>query len=806
VHAKELIDINLDGATRRQRLLRRLLRVGVPVGCVFFMIAAILTIAAYGYYSNRRDALVLSDTLLETLGGRIAEEVQDYLAPAQEAVNLVSNILSNPSIGITDHSALEPLGVQLLRTSPQLANFIIAPANGDFIMPKKMPDGSIDTKIIERTPEATRVTWIRRNKQGKVVGEETSIDDSYDARQRPWYRGAVKAHGLYWSDVYIFFTDQTPGVTASMPVYDADGQFRGVLGADIKLVRLSNFLAGLEVGRNGRAMIIDGQGQLVAYPDVKHMIKRVDGVLKLMKLDELDDPVLTRAFNRFQVDGPGSRKLLVDGRHYLNAVISLPPTVGRNWSVMMVVAEDDFIGFVRKNFRTILLMTSVIVVLASILAGLLVFQGMRADRIAQQLLDHKQELEAQSRAFSELASRAVVFDPDNTEALGEITEIVTTAVAVRRSSVWHFAAGGKQLVCDDCYDRESKGHTRGTIFERNEFPKLFEVLQKGEEIISSDVAADAELPQLYQVYLQPLDCRSLLAVPVVHHGQTAATIWFEHEGKARSWELSEISFARAIAGMLALRFSVDQREFPLPGPPQAVAGSGENSDMGKKQPEKPVIPARHVPREAHQAGRNRPGLLSDLLADRGYARPGLEADVFVDVSVLVLRFTEPFSLAQRFDEDAGTTAFDEIIAHFEQLVDSQRLDYGRVLNDQLVCAAGLGDNSKAHTRIIADVALSMQEHCTRLFADLDKPMAFRIGIDRGAVIGSLLGRQRKFYNIWGDAVDGAVKMADTGIVGAIHAGEAVYRRLQADFVFTVRGRYYLKNVGEVSTYLLTGRI
>ncbi len=49
-------------------------------------------------------------------------------------------------------------------------------------------------------------------------------------------------------------------------------------------------------------------------------------------------------------------------------------------------------------------------------------------------------------------------------------------------------------------------------------------------------------------------------------------------------------------------------------------------------------------------------------------------------------------------------------------------------------------------------------------------------------------------------------MADTGIVGAIHAGEAVYRRLQADFVFTVRGRYYLKNVGEVSTYLLTGRI
>jgi adenylate cyclase len=102
--------------------------------------------------------------------------------------------------------------------------------------------------------------------------------------------------------------------------------------------------------------------------------------------------------------------------------------------------------------------------------------------------------------------------------------------------------------------------------------------------------------------------------------------------------------------------------------------------------------------------------------------------------------------------------------------------------------------------------LSLQDYCTHLFADLDKRMAFRIGIDRGAVIGSRLGRRQRPYNIWGDAVGVALKMADSGVSGGIHVSEAAYRLLRKSFVFKVRGNFYLKDIGEISTYILTGRI
>jgi hypothetical protein len=162
-----------------------------------------------------------------------------------------------------------------------------------------------------------------------------------------------------------------------MPVYDPDKKLRGVLGVDIKLAEVSAFLAGLTIGRHGQALIIDKQGRLVAYPEMDRMLKEVAGKLQPVMLNELGDPVLDRAFNRFQIEGHGNRDLMVDNRRYLNTVSSLKSTVGRDWSVMIIVPEDDFVGFVGKNYRTILMMTGVIVILASLLAGLLVFQGLK---------------------------------------------------------------------------------------------------------------------------------------------------------------------------------------------------------------------------------------------------------------------------------------------------------------------------------------------------------------------------------------------------------------------------------------------
>ncbi len=815
MQSEELVDINMDFHTRRQRLKGRLLRVVIPLGCVFLIIAAIVTVTMVNYHHNRRDTLALSQDMLDALDRRIHSAVHAYLMPASNLVRIGAETTRShlDQIWSTNRT---PVGIEVLKTYPQLSGFYGADQQGNFVMHRQNPDGSIDTKVIKRQPSNVKVTWIRRDAKGHVIRKEISGDDGYDPRTRPWYKGAVETRRLYWSDVYIFFTDKVPGLTVSYPLYSQNDQLLAVFGIDIKLEKISTFLANLKIGRNGRAMIIEDDGVLVAYPELDRAFRRTGNTLETVMLDELNDPVLTRAFNRFKIDGHGKRTLVVDDRRYLNTVSSLKSSFGRDWSVMIIVAEEDFIGFLRVNLRKVLWMTGVIVIITGILAVLLVYQGLRADSNARLVLERKQELEARSRAFSELASKTALWDPEDIESLEALTKIVSDTMAVRRASVWGYYEDERILKCEDSFDRGTNGHTRGTVLKLDDYPQLFEDLIKGQDIIIADAAVDPRTSELHRVYLGPLGSTSLLAIPVISDGKLAGAMWFEHEEAIRKWDSEDISFAQAIAGMLALRLSATGGPEEVVDPDKSVDRAADLNDRISATQSVSTISAvdktdsdesvRPEPTGKLPKGKGRKLSFSERLLERGLAPGSIKADVYDNVTVLVLRFTDPLALAEYFGGDNPTTAVDHLICHFEDLYDDHGVDYWKIISDQIVCATGLEDNSNRPVDAIADLALSFQDKCSHLFADLDKPMEFKIGIDTGGIIGSTVGRRQKSYNIWGEAVSTASMMADNGVTGGIQVSETAYRRLQQNYLFRVRGHYYLQDIGEISTYLLTGRI
>jgi GAF domain-containing protein/class 3 adenylate cyclase len=789
-----------------------------PIGFVVIMLGALLAIIAFSYYSNRREALALSDEVLGAIERRIAGELEAFVTPIEDTVRLTADFLENTSFDIRNRDLLEPLAFRVLANLSQVANFIVADPKGNFLMIARQPDGSLHTKIIERSTGAPKTTWIRRDSEGNVVDERISVDDSYDPRNRPWYTGAVSREEPSWTDFYVFFTSQTHGATISLPILGKNDERLGVFGLDIELKEVSAFLETLKIGQNGEAIIIDEEGYIVAHPEIKKMVKKEGDVYKPILVKELENPVLTRAYNRFRIDGHGHRDLIVDGRRYLSTAFLLPQRTGLDLSVFVFVPEDDFIGFVSRNNRTILLMSSGIVILAAIMAGLLAFQGLRAERSAQQVLDRQHELEAQSRAFSELSSKAAVFDAEDTESFEQLTEIVTGAVNLRRSSLWIFDDGGQSLKCIDSYDLESYGHTKGTLLGRSDFAPLFDLLQNGEEINAGDAETDDRLAELYRVYMRPLGCESLLAVPIRYHGQTVGALWFEQERQHREWLAEEISFAHAVADMLALRLSVDQkciRAFTQSEEDIETEQKSVDPSLGPAPAAGDMRPERHsvAPDTAHKRtnldstdGTSHFTSFFDRLTTSGIDPDQNAADIFADTTVLALRFTNSISLAHRIADRQSTTTFDLMAGYLEEQAASQGIEYMKIMGEEIICAAGMDPDSKDHASRIADLALNLQNRYTGLFTSLNTPMEFRIGIDTGAVMGSSVGRQQKTYNIWGESVRFASKMAESGIAGGIHVSQTTYKRLRTTYLFQVRGRYYLPNIGETSTYLLTGRI
>ena len=82
------------------------------------------------------------------------------------------------------------------------------------------------------------------------------------------------------------------------------------------------------------------------------------------------------------------------------------------------------------------------------------------------------------------------------------------------------------------------------------------------------------------------------------------------------------------------------------------------------------------------------------------------------------------------------------------------------------------------------------------------PLALRVGLHVGPVIGGVIGRERPTYDYWGDTLNIASRLETTGEPGRVHCSEAVYWRLRGEWPFEERGPMELKGYATVETYNL----
>jgi len=509
-----VVDINVDPLDAVRRRRRALLRIGVPIGGVALMIGAILLIALHSYRANRDGALALSNHLLATLEQRIATEISGYLAPASRAVRILRDTLRNGAFGNRLPLA-ETVSDSLLREIPQIANLYAADEDGNFVLVRRGEAGGTDVKVIENLPGSRRVTWIHRNSAGEEIGREDDPTDTYDPRTRPWYIGARESDDLFWSEVYIFFTQRVPGITVSARHRDAQGRLR---------------LFGVA-------------------PGGLTMAREVNGEPAAPRIDEVGDDVLTHAYDRFRIEATGHRAIEIGGRTYISAVMPITGA-GRDWLTLIVAPENDFVGFVEINNRRALLMSLAIVLVAAALALLLVRQGLRADRNARQLLERQSAIARQSNAFSSLASDVSLFDPAHGLPSRTLTETLAEVTGARGASIWRLADSGWILRCEDSFDRETAGHLDGLELHHGELPALFASLSAGDEIEVADVARDRRTAGLGRV-LTAFGTKSLLSVAVRRGDQVVGAIWVEDAPRTPG----NRDFVRAVANMVAVRLA-----------------------------------------------------------------------------------------------------------------------------------------------------------------------------------------------------------------------------------------------------------
>jgi len=801
----EIVDLEAAAAETPRQRWRRVMRFGIPLLGVVLIVAAIAATAAYDYRTDRRDVLALSQDVISTLDDRIRSQVEYAFRLVNSSVNTAA-AMPEELFEDSPWSSMEELMLQFLKARAEYAQVYFGRPNGDFLMVTRQEDGALDTKLIDHAEGRRRTTWIKRDLEGNVIAREEDPTDTYDPRLRPWYDAALSSEGAYWTDVYVFFEKQQPGITAARASFTSDGRVAAVFGFDILLNALSEFLSELRVGTNGIAMIIDGEGRLVAYPDPEKVVRQNNETLTRSRLDELNDALLSEVFDRVRIAGPGRSIMEVDGERYIVSASPLSGTIGRDWTLLFVIPENDFVGFVTANNRNAVLMSLGIIVLAIGLASLLAYQGLVSDRNARAVERRQHALEEQSGAFAELASMATLFDPEDLKSVQKLNETTARALAARRVGVWQLEASGDGIVCIDCFDRETKGHTSSTQILGIECPRLMAALLSGDEVVAADASQDPRTAELHEAYLQAVGCRSLLSVPVVNRNGIVGFVWVEDTAAIGERHADAQTFVRVAANMIGARF------VGVPSPLTAVAG-----ERPVERPA-PIVPTGDKPDAGGASAiESTPAMRTASLMDersrrhleemtrRGITDGKVKATVFPHLTVLALKMGDDMLLATAVDKSKETTIIEYLVEVFSDTCKKHRVPYMKLLTDHIVAASGFGGDSSSAAAGIAEVALEIRDRCAQIVAGLGQSPDYRIGLDSGAAMGSMVGFGSR-YNIWGEAVRVASTMAETARPGTIQVTEATYELLQDRYLFRRRGGFFIEGSGDIATYVLRTRL
>jgi nitrogen fixation/metabolism regulation signal transduction histidine kinase len=197
----------------------------------------------------------------------------------------------------------------------------------------------------------------------------------FDPRGRPWYQAAVEAGGPTWSPVYTDIARPILIITPAVPIYTTEGDLRGVLGIELSLSEISDFLNTLTVGRAGQAYIVEPNGDIIASSSSEPPFSITDEGQQRLNATQSTEPLI-QASAQYLVDTFGGLDQIedeqqiifkLDGERQFTRIIPLDDGRGLEWRIVVVIPESDFMEPIYANTRTTIFLSIGILVVVTVL-------------------------------------------------------------------------------------------------------------------------------------------------------------------------------------------------------------------------------------------------------------------------------------------------------------------------------------------------------------------------------------------------------------------------------------------------------
>jgi signal transduction histidine kinase/DNA-binding response OmpR family regulator len=359
--------VTIEATKRRGQLVKK-----YAVVFVILVGGALLTSGLIElYFSYRESSAALAQIQQEKANGA-ASRIELFLADVERQITAVAQTPILPGASVIEERRNEY--VRLLRRAPAITEAAFLDAAGK---------------------EQLRVSRLAMNVVGR--GDDYSGDPRF-----------LEARGgkTYFGPVY-FRNESEPYMTMAVR---AGGPDSGVLTAEVNLKLIWDVVSQIKIGRAGYAYVVDGNGVLVAHPDISLVLQKTD--LSALEQVQLATPRQPRPL------GEIDRTLIarsLKGEQILSAYETIDPL---GWAVLVEQPLDEaFAPLYASMLRTVglLLLGLAISIAASLVLARRMVTPIRALQTG-----------AERIGAGELSHQIEVKTGDELEALGESFNAMTT--------------------------------------------------------------------------------------------------------------------------------------------------------------------------------------------------------------------------------------------------------------------------------------------------------------------------------------------------------------------------------------------
>jgi HD-GYP domain-containing protein (c-di-GMP phosphodiesterase class II) len=194
--------------------------------------------------------------------------------------------------------------------------------------------------MMDEKGEAARELWTYLNEDLEVIGKRVHDRVEYTASSRPWFLLAREnlQEGVL-TDTYLFDSFQEPGITAAKSIGT-----QCVVGIDITLASLEDFLNNLYVSENCRTALLDAKGSILASNSkLKEWIGSSNDFLAPINTtfnDNTDMQGLSEVVLSPTREGAFSMR-----DTYMIWSRSWEPIGGHVFDLIMIAPSEDFLGY-----------------------------------------------------------------------------------------------------------------------------------------------------------------------------------------------------------------------------------------------------------------------------------------------------------------------------------------------------------------------------------------------------------------------------------------------------------------------------